>query len=324
MHHNACRRRLRAARAVPDPQAARATPTCHRQAGLGPSRATSGPHDMPNNVDLAPERYTSHATHARRPRDDPTAAAAAAAGGRRAPRTPPALRLPPRPSPTAGAHVQRPLRPLRPAGRPPQPARRACGGGAAMVLRRRPDLRQRVKRGGMSRGRAGREPRAAWWQQRWHRAAPTVASGRCMQAHAAFSHAARTSQKRPRSAAERLSAAAVATAATPGTRAVQRVPVAAAAARVEVPASTEAAPGEWHRGRDGADRALVRALVAAAHLRRCPRGSPTSARGAEARGGVAPDAKTALSRCHSVAAVESGWHRARRMTVTRTGWRHGG
>ena len=84
------------------------------------------------------------------------------------------------------------------------------------------------------------------------------------------------------------------------------------------------AHSEHSSGRDGADGALVRALRPPRTVSSPPKSCPKSPPGGLATRGSAPCAKTALSRSHSVGAIESGERRARHTTVTRAGRRHGG
>ena len=96
------------------------------------------------------------------------AAAPAADCAVRAPRTPATLLTVARPAPVTCASARRPMRPAPPPGG-------LCGWRARRTeaaLRRRGDLRQRVKRSGVSRGRRGCEVRAAQWRWRRHPAAP--------------------------------------------------------------------------------------------------------------------------------------------------------
>ena len=76
---------------------------------------------------------------------------------------------------------------------------------------------------------------------------------------------------------------------------------------VEVPARDGEASLSSTQGQGWTDTARVRGLAPAAHLRQRPGSGPTSAGWAEAGGRPPPNAKTALSHCHSVATVESGW-----------------
>ena len=139
----------------------------HRLAAPDPPGPASGPPDTPKRVDLASGRSHIHERRACRPRG-------ASRRRRRRPSAPRALharlrhrrrrrgpRRPP-PRPPGGRYVR--YRP--PSGLGGRPTRRA-----AAALRRRCDLRQRGKRGGLSCGRRGREGRAARRRLQRHPAA---------------------------------------------------------------------------------------------------------------------------------------------------------
>ena len=108
-----------------------------------------------------------------------------------------------------------------------------------------------------------------------------------------FLHGALTCGDRARRAVERSEVAAMAAGATPGTWAVGATRSAGAAARVEVPASTERPPVSSSRRRDGATGARVRALGAAAHLRSRQKGGRRHRPVGGSGGAPAGDAKTA-------------------------------
>ena len=206
----------------------------------------------------------------RRPRGGRAAAAAAAEGTTRPRCTPPTLPQLARPAPSAAPIARWRLRPLRAAATPGRRLHGRLDGRAAAVLQRPCETRQRGKRGAVSRGRRGLDGRAAGRQRRRHQTTLTAARVPARTCRCSFLHAARTCQSRPRRAAERPALAAMAAATTPRTRAVGATQSAVAAARVEVPASTDASRlargGRLGRGLMGHQ---VRAAAEAAHLPRC-------------------------------------------------------
>ena len=234
----------------------------HRPAATNPPGAASGPPEAPNGVNLASARSHPHERHTCRPRGGLAAAPAATERAACAPRTPPTLPATTQAAPAATATARRPLRPLQPADRPPRPASSVHCDGAATALRPAPTRQTGPGESWATRARGLGSAAAA-----------AAASGRATAAHVAirtrtqrFLRAARTSRERPRWARERSSMAARAVATIPGTWAVGPAPSAAATTRVEVPASAERAPVVSNHKRDGADRARVRAVGAAAYL----------------------------------------------------------
>ena len=207
----------------------------YRLAAPGPSGAAPGPLEAPNGAYLAPVRSHLHAERKCRPRGGLAAAAAVAERASCAPRTPPTLLATARAAPAAAATAWRPLRRLRAARRPPQPASSARIGGAAVALRPAPTRQTGRDESWATRARG---PGSA--------AAASAASGRATAAHEAsrthmqrFLHAPLTSRNRPRRAPKRSSVAPMAAAMTPGMRAVRVTPPMGAATRVEVPVGAE-------------------------------------------------------------------------------------
>ena len=129
---------------------------------------------------------------------------------------------------------------------------------------------------------------------------------------------------RPRGPAERSAEAAEAATAAPATQGVAPTPLASSATRTEVPESTEEHTVSIAAGGMGRMGHWFEPWRPPRTVSSPPKSCPKSPPGGLATRGSAPCAKTALSRSHSVGAVESGERRARHTTVTRTGRRHGG